>query len=65
MLGPSRSTEFVLSIQVFLYVLLHFVCGKSQTALFLVPSAYRRPYNASFKEEMRLVTPTFFCRHFT
>ena len=47
MLDPSRSTEFILSIHVF-------------TALFLVPSAYRRPYNASFKEEMRLATPTFF-----
>lgn len=50
MLDPSRSTEFILSIHVF-------------TALFLVPSGYRRPYNASFKEEMRLATPTFFWRH--
>ena len=55
MLDPSRSTEFVLSIQVFTLCL-----RKSQTALFLVPSAYRRPCNASFKEEMRLATPTFF-----
>lgn len=54
MLDPSRLTD-----SFFPFKFLHFVCGKSQTPLFLVPSAYRRPYNASFKEEMRLTTPTF------